>query len=88
MDTLKYQVFPSFGHIPIPGPHINLSYTKTVNRNLVSDVEDQTELQPQIIIQDTTSFNLALIPIVRNRDRVHAAESLSHTHKRNDKIKH
>ncbi|KAL4588428.1 hypothetical protein LXL04_001317 [Taraxacum kok-saghyz] len=30
---------------------------------------DQTKPQPQSIIQDTTSFNLALIPIVRNRDR-------------------
>ncbi|KAL4575212.1 hypothetical protein LXL04_022054 [Taraxacum kok-saghyz] len=37
--------------------------------NLVSDVADQTKPQPQSIIQDTASFNLALIPIVRNRDR-------------------
>ena len=69
-----------------------LIYNSIVHKpvNLVSDVADQTKPQPQSIIQDTTSFNLAnqaLIPIVRNRDRVHAAETLSHTHKRNEKIK-
>ena len=60
-----------------------LVYNSIVHKtiNLVSDVADQTKPQPQSIIQDTTSFNLALIPIVRNRDRVHAAETLSHTHK-------
>ncbi|KAL4573099.1 hypothetical protein LXL04_019892 [Taraxacum kok-saghyz] len=49
-----------------------VSVYKTINRILVSDVEDQTKLQPQSILRISKPRPPpkpeALIPVVRNRD--------------------